>query len=88
MPIAGRHRRNAVDVDLAGRAFTVRHTFAKGRLKTYPKTVRSRRHVPLRANVVDAVARLPPSAGDPVPRGPRTADQHRQLALAGVGPGR
>jgi integrase len=48
-----------VDVDLAGRAFTVRHTFAKGRLKTYPKTVRSRRRVPLRAKVVDALARLP-----------------------------
>jgi len=41
-----------------GAAFTVRRAFAKGRLKPYPKTVRSRRRVPLRAKVVDALGRL------------------------------
>jgi integrase len=46
------------DVDLAAGVFTVRRAFAKGRLKPYPKTVRSRRRVPLRAKVVDALGRL------------------------------
>ncbi|HEY0345348.1 MAG TPA: site-specific integrase [Solirubrobacteraceae bacterium] len=57
-------------VDLRGRVFTVRRAFAKGRLKTYAKTDRSRRRVPLRAQVLDALAQIPghegilfPSAG-------------------------
>lgn len=56
------------DVDLAVGVFTVRRAFAKGRLKPYPKTVRSRRRVPLRARVLDALVALdrilfPASAG-------------------------
>jgi integrase len=47
------------DVDLQGGAFTVRRAFAKGRLKPYPKTAGSRRRVPLRARVLDALAELP-----------------------------
>jgi integrase len=46
------------DVDLDQRAFTVRRAFAKGRLKTYTKTERSQRRVPLRAKVVAALAQL------------------------------
>ena len=61
-PACGPRRRSALtgkDVDLAERVFTVRHAFAKGRLKTYPKTVRSRRRVPLRGKVIAAVEQLP-----------------------------
>jgi integrase len=47
------------DVDLQTGVFTVRKAFAKGRMKTYAKTERSRRRVPLRAKVLDALARLP-----------------------------
>jgi integrase len=43
--------------------FTVRRAFAKGRLKSYPKTVRSRRRVPLRAKVLDALGELPERDG-------------------------
>ena len=39
--------------------FTIRRAFAKGRLKTYAKTARSRRRVPLRAKVVAALETLP-----------------------------
>jgi integrase len=39
--------------------FTVRRAFAKGRLKPYPKTARSRRRVPLRARVVTELGYLP-----------------------------
>jgi integrase len=46
------------DVDLQGGLFTVRRAFAKGRLKPYPKTTGSRRRVPLRARVLDALAEL------------------------------
>jgi integrase len=41
----------------------VRRAFAKGRLKPYPKTVRSRRRVPLRAKVLDAIGELPAREG-------------------------
>ena len=51
------------DVDLDARVFTVRRAFAKGRLKTYAKTARSRRRVPLRAKVVAAVETLPRRQG-------------------------
>jgi integrase len=51
------------DVDLDGAAVTVRRAFAKGRLKDYPKTVRSRRRVPVRARVVAAVRALPHRRG-------------------------
>jgi len=57
-------------VDLRGGVFTVHKAFAKGRLKRYTKTERSRRRIPLRAKVVAALQTLPhregilfPSAG-------------------------
>jgi integrase len=46
------------DVDLERRVFRVRRAFAKGRLKEYAKTTGSRRAVPLRARVVDALERM------------------------------
>ena len=46
------------DIDLRTGVFTVRRAFAKGRLKPYPKTERSRRRVPLRAKVLDALVEL------------------------------
>jgi integrase len=54
---------NWTDVDLAAGVFTIRHAFAKGRLKTYAKTDRSRRRVPLRAKVLDALGQLPARDG-------------------------
>jgi integrase len=51
------------DVDLEAHVLTVRRAFAKGRLKTYPKTARSRRRVPLRSKVVDALEQLPRRRG-------------------------
>jgi integrase len=48
-----------VDVDLVAGVFTVRRSFAKGRLKQYAKTARSRRRVPLRAKVIEALETLP-----------------------------
>lgn len=51
------------DVDLDGGVFTVRRAFAKGRLKSYAKTARSRRRVPLRAKVLDALHELPRREG-------------------------
>jgi integrase len=47
------------DVDLQAGVFTVRRAFAKGRLKTYAKTERSRRRVPLRSKVVAVLEGLP-----------------------------
>jgi integrase len=46
------------DVDLKRRVFMVRRAFAKGRLKDYAKTAGSRRAVPLRRRVVDALEAL------------------------------
>src|SRR5918997_4637714 len=43
------------DVDLRAGVFTVRRTYAKRRLKSYAKTERSRRRVPLRAKVAAAL---------------------------------
>jgi integrase len=51
------------DVDLATGVITIRRAFAKGRLKPYPKTERSRRRVPLRAKVRDALSELPHREG-------------------------
>jgi integrase len=46
------------DVNLDQRVLTVRRAFAKGRLKDYAKTERSRRRVPLRARTVAALLQL------------------------------
>lgn len=51
------------DVDLDQRVLTVRRAFAKGRLKDYAKTERSRRRVPLRARTVGALRELPHRQG-------------------------
>ena len=51
------------DVDLEAGVFTVRRSFAKGRLKQYAKTARSRRRIPLRAKVIDALNELPRREG-------------------------
>jgi integrase len=61
------------DVDLEDSTFTVRRAFAKGRLKPYPKTARSRRRVPLRARVVTELGYLPRQGGVlfPAPGGGR-----------------
>jgi integrase len=47
------------DVDIEAGVFTVRRSFAKGRLKNYAKTERSRRRIPLRGKVLDALDELP-----------------------------
>ncbi|MGH2941933.1 MAG: site-specific integrase [Solirubrobacteraceae bacterium] len=51
------------DVDLQAGVFTVRRSYAKRRLKSYAKTERSRRRVPLRARVVCALEELPRREG-------------------------
>jgi integrase len=51
------------DVDLDEGILRVRRAFAKGRLKTYTKTERSRRRVPLRWKVVAALEELPRRRG-------------------------
>ncbi len=51
------------DVDLADRVLRVMRAFAKGRMKDYPKTSGSRRQVPLRSRVVDALERLDAADG-------------------------
>jgi integrase len=51
------------DVDFERQVFMVRRAFAKGRLKDYGKTHGSRRAVPLRAKVVEALERMPHRAG-------------------------
>lgn len=51
------------DVDLDARVFTVRSSFAKGQLKRYGKTERSRRRIPLRAKVLGALRELPRREG-------------------------
>jgi integrase len=51
------------DVDLEGGVIRVRRAYAKGRLKTYTKTERSRRRVPLRRKVIAALQPLPHRSG-------------------------
>ena len=60
-------------VDLDAKAVAIHRAFAKGRLKTYSKTARSRRRVPLRAKVVEAIEQLPKREGIlfPAPNGGR-----------------
>ena len=54
------------DVDRAGRAVTVRRTFSGRELHEYGKTTRSRRRVPLRQRVCDALEALPPRVDTPL----------------------
>ncbi len=46
------------DVNLEAGVFTIRRAYAKGKLKTYVKTVRSRRRVPIRAKVIASLETL------------------------------
>ena len=62
-PVAPLERRSWPDVDLGGGILTVQRAFAKGRLKRYAKTERSRRRVPVRARTVNALARLDHRSG-------------------------
>jgi integrase len=54
------------DVDKAGRVVTVRRTFSGGELREHGKTSRSRRRVPLRQRVLDALEELPPRVDTPL----------------------
>lgn len=51
------------DVDLEAGVFTIRRAYAKGKLKTYAKTARSRRRVPIRRKVIAALEELPHREG-------------------------
>ncbi|WP_028058906.1 tyrosine-type recombinase/integrase [Candidatus Solirubrobacter pratensis] len=51
------------DVDLVGGVFTIRRAYAKGKLKTYAKTARSRRRVPIRRKVLASLETLPRREG-------------------------
>jgi len=51
------------DVDLAAGVFTIRRAYAKGTLKTYAKTARSRRRVPIRRKVIASLETLPHREG-------------------------
>jgi integrase len=53
------------DVDRAG-AITVQRRYAKGELTPYPKTVRSRRRIPLTARALEAVESLPARIDTPL----------------------
>ncbi len=75
------------DVDLKSNVVMVRRAFAKGRLKDYTKTTGSRRAVPLRAVVLEALTGLDGSSGYPVPGLGWGADRPEQLSLAGVDAG-
>lgn len=48
------------DVDRVGRVVTVRRTYSGGEVREHGKTSRSRRRVPLRQRVLDALDELPP----------------------------
>jgi integrase len=54
------------DIDLAERVVQVRRTFSGGEVHHYGKTERSRRRVPLRERVVDALGALPPRLDTPL----------------------
>jgi integrase len=51
------------DVDLEAGVFTTRCAYAKGKLKTYAKTARSRRRVPIRRKVIASLESLPHREG-------------------------
>ena len=68
------------DVDLDAGVVTIRRAFAKGRLKTYTKTVRSQRRIPLRSKVVAALSDLPVRQGILFPAAEGGQDQDRELS--------
>ena len=83
------------DVDRAGRAVTVQRRYADGTFTPFPKTVRSRRRVPLTARALDALDRQPPRVDTtilfPAPGGGpidlhnwRTRDWYPALEAAGI----
>lgn len=83
------------DVNRAGAAVTVQRRYADGRLTPYPKTVASRRRVPLSDRALAAIEQLPPRIDTPLlfpaPRGGhigldtwRTRDWYPALDAAGI----
>jgi integrase len=54
------------DIDREGRAVTVHRRYADGIFTPYPKTVRSRRRVPLSARAWEAIEALPPRLDTPL----------------------
>ena len=84
------------DLDRAGPAVLVQRRYAGGTATPYPKTVGSRRRVPLSARALDALDRLPPRLDTPLvfpaARGGhvnldtwRTREWYPALAAAGIG---
>jgi integrase len=73
------------DVDLERRMISVRRAFANGRLKGYGTTSGSRRSVPLRSKVVDALAAMPHRRGIvfPAREGGRIDIDHFRATAAG-----
>lgn len=61
------------DVDRSHRVASVQRVFANGKLSEYPKTDRSRRRVPLRMRVLEALESMPSRVDTPIlfpgPRG-------------------
>jgi integrase len=67
-----------VDRDSATGAVVVQRRYAKGRLVAYPKTVRSRRRIPLTSRAIDAIEQLPPRIDTPL-LFPSAGGQHINL---------
>ena len=56
-----------MDLDPAAGVFTIRRAYAKGKLKTYAKTARPRRRVPIRRKVIAALETIPGRKGTVLP---------------------
>ncbi len=83
------------DVDRRARAVAVQRRVADGHVTPYPKTVRSRRSVPLTARALEALDRMPPRVDTPIlfpaPKGGyigldtwRTREWYDALDAAGI----